>query len=234
MTEPTIRRAGPADAETLSALGARTFSETFAHLYDPQDLEVFLADAYGLERTRADLADPAKASWLVEAERPGDRLCPGRPVQPAPRRGDARLRGAEADLLPEGPPGRRPGQGAVRRGHGLAAGRAARATSGSASGPRTTAPSGSTSATASRRSANTASRSAARSTASSSCAARRRVFPKKCHNWPKVDTISPRCRPVRGSLHCLDLTLRRLGAGAGFWDPSRHSACSFQIGGGGC
>ena len=68
MTEPVIRRAGPADAETLSALGARTFRETFAHLYPPEDLEVFLADAYGLERTRADLADPRKASWLVEAD----------------------------------------------------------------------------------------------------------------------------------------------------------------------
>ncbi|HEY0647437.1 GNAT family N-acetyltransferase [Phenylobacterium sp.] len=67
MTEPVIRRAGPADAETLSALGAQTFRETFAHLYPPADLETFLADAYGIERTRADLADPAKASWLVEA-----------------------------------------------------------------------------------------------------------------------------------------------------------------------
>lgn len=68
MGEPTIRRAGPQDAETLSALGARTFSDTFAHLYDPEDLAAFLAEAYGLERTRADLADPAKASWLVEAD----------------------------------------------------------------------------------------------------------------------------------------------------------------------
>jgi ribosomal protein S18 acetylase RimI-like enzyme len=68
MTEAVIRRAGPADATTLAALGAQTFRETFAHLYPPEDLEVFLADAYGLERTRADLADPAKASWLVEAD----------------------------------------------------------------------------------------------------------------------------------------------------------------------
>lgn len=52
----------------LAELGARTFCETFAHLYDPQDLQMFLAEAYGLERTRADLADPAKASWLVEAD----------------------------------------------------------------------------------------------------------------------------------------------------------------------
>jgi ribosomal protein S18 acetylase RimI-like enzyme len=67
-TPALIRRAGPADAETLSALGARTFSDTFAHLYPPEDLAAFLADAYGLERTRADLADRQKASWLVEQD----------------------------------------------------------------------------------------------------------------------------------------------------------------------
>ncbi|WGM38628.1 GNAT family N-acetyltransferase [Caulobacter sp. NIBR1757] len=68
MSDPTIRRAGPADAEALSRIGAETFSETFGHLYPPEDLSAFLAYAYGLERTRADLADPAKASWLVEQE----------------------------------------------------------------------------------------------------------------------------------------------------------------------
>lgn len=68
MREPLIRRAGPDDAQTLSALGSRTFVETFAHLYDPADLQAYLAEAYGLERTRKDLADPAKASWLVEAD----------------------------------------------------------------------------------------------------------------------------------------------------------------------
>ncbi|RAK58605.1 GNAT family N-acetyltransferase [Phenylobacterium hankyongense] len=67
MQEPTIRRAGSADAEALAEIGARTFSETFGHLYPPADLARFLAEAYGLERTRADLADPAKASWIVEA-----------------------------------------------------------------------------------------------------------------------------------------------------------------------
>jgi ribosomal protein S18 acetylase RimI-like enzyme len=67
MREPIIRRAGLADADTLAALGARTFSDTFAHLYDPQDLRDFLAEAYSPARTRADLADPAKAQWLVEA-----------------------------------------------------------------------------------------------------------------------------------------------------------------------
>ena len=64
----TIRRAGPADAEALSAIGQATFVETFAHLYPPEDLAAFLAEAHGLERARADLANPAKAAWLVEAD----------------------------------------------------------------------------------------------------------------------------------------------------------------------
>lgn len=67
MQQPTIRRADPSDAQVLSELGARTFTETFAHLYRPQDLADFLAAAYSLQRTREDLADPAKAQWLVEA-----------------------------------------------------------------------------------------------------------------------------------------------------------------------
>jgi ribosomal protein S18 acetylase RimI-like enzyme len=66
MADLIIRRAGPADADALAKIGAVTFSETFAHLYPEGDLRAFLAEAYGLERTRADLAHPLKASWLVE------------------------------------------------------------------------------------------------------------------------------------------------------------------------
>ena len=66
MPEPAIRRAGPADAQTLAELGARTFADTFAHLYHAEDLAAFLAQAYSLEGARADLADPARAAWLVE------------------------------------------------------------------------------------------------------------------------------------------------------------------------
>jgi GNAT superfamily N-acetyltransferase len=66
--EPLIRRAGPADAETLAEIGAATFTETFGHLYPAADLERFLAEAYSLESTRADLAHPAKAAWLAEAD----------------------------------------------------------------------------------------------------------------------------------------------------------------------
>ena len=68
MTTPTIRRADPNDAQALSRIGAETFTETFGHLYPPQDLADFLESAYGLEKTRRDLADPAKAAWLVEAD----------------------------------------------------------------------------------------------------------------------------------------------------------------------
>lgn len=67
MQEPVIRRAEASDAQTVAKLGARTFVETFGYLYPPQDLADFLAQAYGLEGAKADLADPAKATWLVEA-----------------------------------------------------------------------------------------------------------------------------------------------------------------------
>ncbi len=45
MSDLTIRRAVPADAETLSELGRDTFTETFGHLYPPEDLAAFL-DGY--------------------------------------------------------------------------------------------------------------------------------------------------------------------------------------------
>ena len=65
MQAAVLRRAGADDAERLAALGAQTFAETFGRLYPPQDLEAFLAEAHGLERARADLADPRKAAWLA-------------------------------------------------------------------------------------------------------------------------------------------------------------------------
>jgi len=67
MADPVIRRAGPADAETLAAVGEATFTETFGHLYPAEDLAAFVAEAYEVARTRAELADPASAAWLVEA-----------------------------------------------------------------------------------------------------------------------------------------------------------------------
>lgn len=68
MPDLVIRRAAPADAQALSAIGKGTFTETFGHLYPPEDAAYYLAEAYSLPRTQADLVDPAKASWLVESD----------------------------------------------------------------------------------------------------------------------------------------------------------------------
>lgn len=68
MSEPAIRRASPCDAEALAAIGADTFVETFGHMYPPQDLEAYLAEAYDVAKTRRDLEDPNQAAWLVEAD----------------------------------------------------------------------------------------------------------------------------------------------------------------------
>ena len=62
----TIRRATPADAATLSRLSARTFVETFGHLYPPDDLQAFLADAYAVGKQHTILSHPDYAVWLLE------------------------------------------------------------------------------------------------------------------------------------------------------------------------
>ena len=63
-----LRRATVGDAATLSSLAARSFTETFAHLYRPQDLEAFLDDAYAVEKQRVILAHPDYAVWLLEVD----------------------------------------------------------------------------------------------------------------------------------------------------------------------
>jgi GNAT superfamily N-acetyltransferase len=61
-----IRRAGPGDAQALSRIASRTFTDTFGHLYPPQDLQTFLAESYSLEACEHVLADDACAVWLLE------------------------------------------------------------------------------------------------------------------------------------------------------------------------
>jgi GNAT superfamily N-acetyltransferase len=63
---PAIRRAGPADAQVLSALATRTFIETFGHLYPAEDLQAFLDEAYAVDRQRVILSHPDYAVWLLE------------------------------------------------------------------------------------------------------------------------------------------------------------------------
>ena len=71
MPELHIRRAAPEDTAAVVAISQATFVETFGHLYRPHDLATFLDASYDPDQTRADLANPAKAFWLVEA---GDQV----------------------------------------------------------------------------------------------------------------------------------------------------------------
>lgn len=66
MTPVRFRDAGPKDAGSLAALGARSFTETFGHLYRPDDLAAFLEN-HRPERWQAELGDPAVAIRIGEA-----------------------------------------------------------------------------------------------------------------------------------------------------------------------
>lgn len=55
--EVTIRRAIPTDAASLAVLGAATFTETFGHLYPPEDLQTFLLESHSLDTWARKLAD---------------------------------------------------------------------------------------------------------------------------------------------------------------------------------
>lgn len=64
----TIRRAGVADAEALSRIAIHTFTETFGHMYPPEDLDDFIRTHYAVGECERVLSDPHYAVWLVEGE----------------------------------------------------------------------------------------------------------------------------------------------------------------------
>lgn len=64
----TIRRATPADAERVVDITRRNFTETFGHLYPPQDLVYFLEHVYSLDAHRTMLVDARYAIWLLERD----------------------------------------------------------------------------------------------------------------------------------------------------------------------
>lgn len=61
-----FRDAAPADAAALVDLARTSFSETFGHLYQAEDLAAFLA-GHTLARWTAELADPAYSIRIGEA-----------------------------------------------------------------------------------------------------------------------------------------------------------------------
>lgn len=67
MSELRYRDAVPADAAAMSELGRRTFSETFGHLYTPENLAAFLLN-HAEERWADDLANPDLAIRVAETE----------------------------------------------------------------------------------------------------------------------------------------------------------------------
>lgn len=63
-----IRRAIPADAETLAALAASTFADTFAGDNDPEDLALHLAASYGAARQRGEIEDPGMRTLVTVSD----------------------------------------------------------------------------------------------------------------------------------------------------------------------
>jgi ribosomal protein S18 acetylase RimI-like enzyme len=61
----SFRRATLDDAAALAELAATTFTETFGHLYPPEDLQTFLVESHSLESWHRTLADSERAIWLV-------------------------------------------------------------------------------------------------------------------------------------------------------------------------
>ena len=64
----TIRRATPDDAALVADLARRNFTETFGHLYPPEDLAYFLDTSYTAETQREALEDVRYAVWLLERD----------------------------------------------------------------------------------------------------------------------------------------------------------------------
>jgi GNAT superfamily N-acetyltransferase len=93
MSRITYRNAGPADAGLMSDLGAKTFTETFGHLYKPEDLAAFLL-THRAECWRAELSDSAFIVRLVEdGGQPAAYVKLGPPSLPfEPRRPSVELR----------------------------------------------------------------------------------------------------------------------------------------------
>jgi GNAT superfamily N-acetyltransferase len=61
------RDATPVDAALMATLGARSFTETFGHLYTPENLAAFLLN-HSEPNWRAELSDPRFAVRLAEED----------------------------------------------------------------------------------------------------------------------------------------------------------------------
>jgi ribosomal protein S18 acetylase RimI-like enzyme len=62
-----IRPALPDDAQDLALLGERLWRETYTGLIPQSNLELHLAETFGLSQQAAELADPASTTLVIEA-----------------------------------------------------------------------------------------------------------------------------------------------------------------------
>jgi ribosomal protein S18 acetylase RimI-like enzyme len=67
MADFTYRDATPADAALMARIGPETFTETFGHLYTPENLAAFLAN-HSQENWRTELEDKRYAVRIAEQE----------------------------------------------------------------------------------------------------------------------------------------------------------------------
>jgi ribosomal protein S18 acetylase RimI-like enzyme len=63
-----IRRASVADAAALAVITERTFTETFGHLYPPEDLAEYIGGICTPAACRKLLDDPGVGAWLIGAD----------------------------------------------------------------------------------------------------------------------------------------------------------------------
>jgi ribosomal protein S18 acetylase RimI-like enzyme len=63
---PMIRRASADDADLLTELGARTFSESFASDNTPEDMAAYIAASFNHAQQTAELADSASTFLIAE------------------------------------------------------------------------------------------------------------------------------------------------------------------------
>ena len=66
MAEPTLRPPAAADIAALAQLGETSFVAKFGYLYRPQDLSVFLAEAFTPQAIAAEMANPDRLYCLAE------------------------------------------------------------------------------------------------------------------------------------------------------------------------
>lgn len=68
MSHIQIRLAQPKDAAPLAALAGKTFTDTFGHLYPPEDLASFIDEYQSVQRYAHLLEDPDVGVWLADVD----------------------------------------------------------------------------------------------------------------------------------------------------------------------